>query len=83
MSGGLISSFAVGFTLPYFRLLNRIAVEGEEVLRDLPRKNVVFLSNHQTYFTEAIAFYDLLYIVLDMPYDPDGLYQIPQKGLVQ
>lgn len=64
---GLISSFAVGFTLPYFRLLNRIAVEGEEVLPGLPRKNVVFLSNHQTYFTEAIAFFDIVYVRMAFP----------------
>ncbi len=59
---GLITSFAFGFTLPYFRLLNRVHVEGDGVLEVLPRRNVVFLANHQTYFMEAIAFFDLVYV---------------------
>ncbi|HEV8267799.1 MAG TPA: lysophospholipid acyltransferase family protein, partial [Thermoanaerobaculia bacterium] len=59
---GLIGSLAVGFTLPYFRLLNRVHVEGDGVLESLPKKGVVFLSNHQTYFLEAITFFDLVYV---------------------
>ena len=54
-------------TPPYFRWLNDVKAEGDEILESLPRKGVVFLSNHQTYFTEAIAFYDLLYIVHRLP----------------
>jgi 1-acyl-sn-glycerol-3-phosphate acyltransferase len=64
---GVIGSFAVGFTLPYFRLLNRVHAEGDEILETLPRRNVVFLANHQTYFTEAIAFFDLVYVRHQMP----------------
>jgi 1-acyl-sn-glycerol-3-phosphate acyltransferase len=64
---GLISGFAFGFTLPYFRLLNRIQATGDSVLDTLPRKNVVFLSNHQTYFMEAIAFFDLVYVKHALP----------------
>ncbi len=59
---GLITGFAFGFTLPYFRLLNRVHAKGDGILRRLPRKNVVFLANHQTYFMEAIAFFDLVYV---------------------
>lgn len=59
---GIITSFAFGFTLPYFRLLNRVHAAGDAILDTLPRKNVVFLSNHQTYFMEAIAFFDLVYV---------------------
>lgn len=58
---GLFSGFAVGFTIPYLNLLNRVHVEGGERLNALPTRGVVFLSNHQTYFTEAIAFFDLVY----------------------
>ena len=58
---GIIATFATAFTLPYFRLLNEVRVEGDELLADLPRRNVIFLSNHQTYFLEAIAFFDLVY----------------------
>jgi 1-acyl-sn-glycerol-3-phosphate acyltransferase len=38
-----------------------VDVEGRERLTTVPRRGVVFLSNHQTYFTEAIAFFDLVY----------------------
>ena len=37
------------------------------MLKELPRKNVVFLANHQTYFLEAIAFFDLVYVRHQMP----------------
>lgn len=57
----------------YFRWLNSVKAEGDEVLKTLPRKNVVFLSNHQTYFTEAIAFFDLFYIVHGLPYEDPHL----------
>lgn len=57
----------------YFRWLNSVKAEGIDVLKALPRRNVVFLSNHQTYFTEAIAFYDLFYIVHGMPYEDPHL----------
>jgi 1-acyl-sn-glycerol-3-phosphate acyltransferase len=64
---GLITSFAFGFTLPYFRLLNRIHAAGDAILDRLPRRNVVFLANHQTYFMEAIAFFDLVYVTHRFP----------------
>jgi len=59
---GLILSAGLGFSLPYFRLLNQVQVEGDDVLDTLPHRNVVFLSNHQTYFMEAVAFFDLVYV---------------------
>ncbi len=59
---GIIGSAAVAFSLPYFRLLNKIHAEGNALLDTLPKRNVVFLANHQTYFTEAIAFFDLVYV---------------------
>ena len=58
----LIFSAGFGFTIPYFRLLNQVQVEGDTVLGTLPHKNVVFLANHQTYFMEAAAFFDLVYV---------------------
>jgi 1-acyl-sn-glycerol-3-phosphate acyltransferase len=59
---GLIASLGFGFTLPYLRLFNTVRVEGDELLEMLPKKGVVFLSNHQTYFMEAMAFFDLVYM---------------------
>jgi 1-acyl-sn-glycerol-3-phosphate acyltransferase len=64
---GLLASFGVGFTVPYLAILNDIHVEGDEILKDLPRKNVVFLANHQTYFLEALAFFDLVYVRHQLP----------------
>ena len=58
----IIATAGLGFTLPYFELLNRLDVTGADLLGRLPRRGVVFLSNHQTYYTEAMAFYHLVYI---------------------
>jgi len=58
----IIATAGLGFTLPYFELLNRLDVMGAYLLGRLPRRGVVFLSNHQTYYTEAMAFYHLVYI---------------------
>jgi 1-acyl-sn-glycerol-3-phosphate acyltransferase len=70
---GMILAIGNLLTPVYFRWLNSVTAEGSDLLKSLPRKNVVFLSNHQTYFTEAIAFYDLLYIVLGLPYEDPHL----------
>ncbi len=37
-------------------IVNKMNVEGMEILRDLPRQNVLFVSNHQTYFADVFAF---------------------------
>jgi 1-acyl-sn-glycerol-3-phosphate acyltransferase len=58
---GLLAGFGVGFTVPYFAILNDVHVEGDEVLKDLPRPNVVFLA------LEAIAFFDLVYVRHQLP----------------
>ena len=70
---GLILAIGNLLTPVYFRWLNSVKAEGGEILETLPRKNVIFLSNHQTYFTEAIAFFDLLYIVHGFPYEDPHL----------
>jgi 1-acyl-sn-glycerol-3-phosphate acyltransferase len=63
----IIASFAVGFSIPYFRLLNHVQAAGDALLETLPRSNVIFLANHQTYFLEAIAFFDLVYLRHGLP----------------
>ena len=40
---------------PFLRILNRMRVEGREHLKRLPRSNVLFVSNHQTFYMEGIA----------------------------
>jgi len=43
-------------TYPGLVLVNRISISGTEHLRELPRNNVLFVSNHQTYFADVITF---------------------------
>ncbi|TND09627.1 MAG: phospholipid/glycerol acyltransferase [Bacteroidetes bacterium] len=38
-----------------YNKLNKTEVSGTEHLRDLPETNVLFISNHQTYFADVIA----------------------------
>lgn len=64
---GILAGFGVGFTVPYLAILNDVHVEGDEILPQLPRRNVVFLANHQTYFLEALAFFDLVYVRHQFP----------------
>jgi 1-acyl-sn-glycerol-3-phosphate acyltransferase len=39
-----------------YATINNITIEGAEVLKNLPDRNVLFVSNHQTYFADVIAF---------------------------
>jgi 1-acyl-sn-glycerol-3-phosphate acyltransferase len=41
---------------PGLALVNKISISGTEHLRELPRNNVLFVSNHQTYFADVITF---------------------------
>jgi 1-acyl-sn-glycerol-3-phosphate acyltransferase len=44
------------FYYPRLTICNKLKIEGTEHIKDLPRKNVLFVSNHQTYFAEVITF---------------------------
>jgi 1-acyl-sn-glycerol-3-phosphate acyltransferase len=50
--------YALVGTLSYpgLVLFNRIKIEGGEHIQHLPKQNVLFVSNHQTYFADVIAF---------------------------
>ena len=41
---------------PGLNIINKLKIEGTENLKGLPKKNVLFISNHQTYFAEVVAF---------------------------
>ncbi len=41
---------------PGLAMFNKLKISGTEHLRDLPRNNVLFVSNHQTYFADVITF---------------------------
>jgi 1-acyl-sn-glycerol-3-phosphate acyltransferase len=40
-----------------FRGFNELHIEGSEVIRSLPENNVLFISNHQTYFADVVAMF--------------------------
>lgn len=42
-------------TYPGLAIMNRLRISGTEHLKGLPRKNVLFVSNHQTYFADVIT----------------------------
>lgn len=52
----VIYSIVGVLTYPGLVWFNRLSVQGTEHLRKLPRRNVLFVSNHQTYFADVIAF---------------------------
>lgn len=40
-----------------YRKFNSLQIEGSKILRNLPDRNVLFISNHQTYFADVAAMY--------------------------
>ena len=40
-----------------FRGFNELQIEGSEVIKNLPDNNVLFISNHQTYFADVVAMF--------------------------
>lgn len=40
-----------------YRGFNELVIEGSEIIRELPDTNVLFISNHQTYFADVVAMY--------------------------
>lgn len=48
-------------TYPGIAIINRLKVNGAEKLKNLPKKNVLFVSNHQTYFADVMAFLHIFF----------------------
>ncbi len=40
-----------------YRGFNELQIEGSDILRNLPHNNVLFISNHQTYFADVMAMF--------------------------
>lgn len=53
---GLVYMVIGAISFPGLALFNRLTVNGMDKLKKIPRKNVLFVSNHQTYFAEVICF---------------------------
>src|SRR5215207_1813336 len=52
----LVYALVGSVSYPGFTWFNKLKISGTEHLEGLPKKNVLFVSNHQTYFAEVIAF---------------------------
>lgn len=46
-----------GMTHRRYRGFNELQIEGSEIIKDLPEHNVLFVSNHQTYFADVVAMF--------------------------
>lgn len=46
-------------TYPGLAIVNKMKVEGANHLLRLPKRNVLFISNHQTYYADVIALYHI------------------------
>lgn len=54
--GKSILYFFVGvFSYPGLAIMNKLKISGTDNIKNLPRKNVLFVSNHQTYFADVIT----------------------------
>ncbi|MEP7106835.1 MAG: lysophospholipid acyltransferase family protein [Ferruginibacter sp.] len=53
---GLVYAIVGAFSYPGLNLVNKLRINGMENLHKLPKQNVLFVSNHQTYFADVITF---------------------------
>lgn len=47
-----------------YRGFNALQIEGSEIIKDLPDTNVLFISNHQTYFADVVAMFHVFNVGL-------------------
>lgn len=52
----IVYTIAGSFSYPGLVWINKLKITGTEHLEQLPKENVLFVSNHQTYFADVIAF---------------------------
>ena len=53
---GAVYALVGALSFPGLTIFNRLKVNGMENLQQLPKQNVLFVSNHQTYFADVITF---------------------------
>jgi 1-acyl-sn-glycerol-3-phosphate acyltransferase len=53
---GLVYTVIGAVSFPGLAIINKLQINGMEKLKELPKNNVLFVSNHQTYFAEVITF---------------------------
>ena len=52
----IVYAIVGALSYPALMILNKLKISGTEHIKDLPRQNVLFVSNHQTYFADVITF---------------------------
>ena len=52
----LVYAIVGAISYPGLTMVNKLKISGTEHIKNLPRKNVLFVSNHQTYFADVITF---------------------------
>ena len=52
----LVYAMVGALSYPGLAIINKLSISGTEHLENLPKKNVLFISNHQTYFADVITF---------------------------
>ncbi|MFT5917515.1 MAG: 1-acyl-sn-glycerol-3-phosphate acyltransferase [Flammeovirgaceae bacterium] len=55
----IIISIVGALTYSRFMVVNKTKIKGMQHLFDLPNNGILFLSNHQTYYADVIAFYHI------------------------
>lgn len=53
---GMIYTVVGLFSYPGIGIINKLTIKGGEHLQNLPKQNVLFVSNHQTYFADVMTF---------------------------
>jgi 1-acyl-sn-glycerol-3-phosphate acyltransferase len=53
---GLVYTVIGSISFPGLAIINKLQINGMDKLKKLPKNNVLFVSNHQTYFAEVICF---------------------------
>jgi len=53
---GLVYAIVGAASYPGINIFNKLQINGMENLHRLPKQNVLFVSNHQTYFADVITF---------------------------
>jgi len=61
-----------------YKGFNNLQVEGMELLRHLPDNQVLFVSNHQTYFADAAAMFHVFYAALNGQNNLNGIKYLLQ-----
>ena len=56
----LVHAVVGAFSFPGIALINKLRFYGVEHVRALPKQNVLFVSNHQTYFIDVITLFHIM-----------------------